>query len=75
MVYTNTIYITLNYRRTLYIEIAYINYFTNSLNIYTDKTLVPNFSTLFSHLSTDKKLYYNNGLFLNKSIDLTSIGL
>ena len=28
-----------------------------------------------SHPSTDGKLYYNSGLFLNKSINPTSIGL
>ena len=61
--YTNIIYIILNYRRTLYIEVAYTNYFTSSLNIYIGKTPVPNSGTLFSHL------------FINKSINLTSIGL
>ena len=73
--YTNITYIVLNYKRTLYIEVAHTNYFTSSLNIYTGKTLVFNFSTLSSHPSTDKKLYYNNSLSLNESIDLTSIGL
>ena len=73
--YTNTIYIALSYRRTPYIEIAHTNYLAGSLNIYTGKTPVPNFGALFSYLSMDKKLYYNSGLFLNKSIDLTSIGL
>ena len=73
--YTNTIYITLSYRRTLYTEIAYTNYLISNLNIYTGKTPVPNSSTLSGHLSTNKKLYYNNSLFLNKSIDLTSISL
>ena len=73
--YTNIIYIVLSYRRTLRIEVAYTNYFTGSLNIYVGKTPVFNFSALSGHLSTDKKLYYNNGLFLNKSIDLTSISL
>ena len=73
--YTNIIYIILNYRRTLYIEVAYINYLTSNLNIYAGKTSVFNFSTLFSHLFIDKKLYYNSSLFLNKSIDLTSISL
>ena len=71
--YTNIIYITLSYKCTLYIEVAYTNYFVGSLNIYTGKTLVPNFGTLFSHLFMDRKLYYNSSLFLNKSIDLTSI--
>ena len=73
--YTDIIYIALSYRHILYIEVAYINYLTGSLNIYTGKTLVPNFSTLSSHLSVDKKLYYNSSLSLNKSINLTSIGL
>ena len=73
--YTNIIYIALSYRCTLYIKVAYTNYFTGSLNIYTGKTLVPNSGTLSSHLSTDKKPYYNSSLSLNKSIDLTSISL
>ena len=73
--YTDIIYIILSYRRTLYTEIAYTNYLTNSLNIYVGKTLIPNFSTPSSYPSVDKKLYYNSGLFLNKSINLTSIGL
>ena len=73
--YTDIIYIALNYRRTLYIKVAYINYLAGSLNIYTGKTPVFNFGALSSYLSVDKKLYYNSGLFLNKSIDLTSIGL
>ena len=75
MVYTNIIYIALSYRRTLYIKVAYTNYLTNSLNIYTSKTPVFNFSTLSSYLSIDKKPYYNSSLFLNKSIDTTSISL
>ena len=65
----------MSYRRILYIEVAYTNCFTNSLNIYTGKTLVFNSSTLSSHPSADKKLYYNSSLSLNKSIDLTSISL
>ena len=73
--YTNTIYIVLSYRHILRIRVAYTNYLTGSLNIYIGKTLVPNFSTPSSYLSADGKLYYNNSLFLNKSIDLTSIGL
>ena len=68
-------HITLSYRRTLYTEVAYINYLTSSLNIYIGKTPVFNFSALSSHLFIDRKPYYNSGLFLNKSIDLTSIGL
>ena len=56
-------------------EVAHTNCLTGSLNIYIGKTLVPNFSTLFNYLSADRKLYYNSGLFLNKSIDSTNIGL
>ena len=73
--YTYTTSITLNYRHILYIEIAHTNYLTSSLNIFIDKTLVPNFNILFAGLFIDGKLYYNSGLFLNKSIDLTSISL
>ena len=73
--YTNIIYIALSYRHILHTEVAYTNCFTGSLNIYIGKTLVPNSSTLSSHLFVDKKLYYNSSLFLNKSIDLTNIGL
>ena len=72
---TNIIYITLNCKRTLYIKITYTNYLISSLNIFAGKTLVPNFSIPFAHLSVNKRLYYNSGLFLNKSIDLTSINL
>ena len=73
--YTNIIYITLSYRRTPRTEVAYINCFASSLNIYAGKTPVPNSSTPSGYLSADKKLYYNSSLFLNESIDLTSIGL
>ena len=73
--YTNIIYIILNYRRTLYIEVAYTNYLTGSLNIYIGKTPILNFSILSSYLSADRKLYYNSSLFLNKSINPTSISL
>ena len=69
------IYVVLNYKHTLYTEVVYTNCFAGNLNIYIGKTLVPNSSTLFSHLSADKKLYYNSSLSLNKSIDLTNIGL
>ena len=73
--YTDIIYVALNYRHTLYIEVAYTNCLTGSLNIYVGKTLVFNSSTPSSHPSADGKLYYNSGLFLNKSIDLISISL
>jgi len=74
-VQTNAINIALSYKYILYMEIAYTNYLTSSLNIFANKTLVPNFSVLFAYLSTNKKLYYNSSLSLNKSIDLTSFGL
>ena len=73
--YTNIIYITLSYRRTPRTEVAYINCLASSSNTYIGKTPVPNFSTSSSHLSADKKPYYNNSLFLNKSIDPTNISL
>ena len=73
--HTDVIYITLNYRRTLRIEIAYINCFVSSSNIYIGKTLVSNSNTLSSYLSVNKKLYYNSSLSLNKSINPTSISL
>ena len=61
--YTNIIYIALNYKRILYIKVAYTNCLTNSLNIYIGKTPVFNSSTPFSYPSADKKLYYNSSLF------------
>jgi len=64
--------ITLNYKYTLYTEVAYTSYFTSSLNIFIGKTLVPSSSVLFTHLFINRKLYYNSGLSLNKSIDLTT---
>jgi len=72
---TNIINTTLSYKRIPRIEVAYTNYLTSSLNIFINKTLVPSFSTLFTYLSIDRKLYYNSGLSLNKSINLTSISL
>jgi len=72
---TNIINIILNYKHTLYTEVAHTNYFINSLNTYIGKTLVPSFGVLFAYPSINKKLYYNGGLFLNKSINLASIGL
>ena len=68
-------YIALSYRRTLYIKVAHTNCLAGSLNIYIGKTLVFNSGAPFSYLSADKKPYYNSSLFLNKSIDLTSIDL
>ena len=67
--------IALNYKRTLYIEVAYTNYLTSSLNTFIDKTPVPSSSVLFTYPFINRKLYYNSGLFLNKSIDLISTSL
>jgi len=74
-VYTYVIYIALNCKRTLRIEVAHTNCLTSSLNIFIGKTLVPSSSVLFAYPFINGKLYYNSGLFLNKSIDLTSTGL
>ena len=73
--YTNAINTTLSYKRTPRTEVAYANCLASSLNTFVDKTLVPSFSALFTHLSIDRKLYYNSSLSLNKSIDLTSTNL
>ena len=73
--HTYVIYITLNYKRTPYIEVAYTSYLTSSLDIFIGKTLVPSSSVLFTYLFIDKKLYYNSGLSLNESINLTSTSL
>jgi hypothetical protein len=72
---TNIIYITLNYKRTPRIEVAYTNYLISSLNISVGKTLVPSSSVLFTYPSVGRKPYYNSSLFLNRSINLTSISL
>jgi len=71
----NIINIALSYKHTLYTEIAHTNCPASSLNIFTDKTLVPSSGTLFTHPFINKKPYYNSSLSLNKSIDPTSIGL
>jgi len=75
LVYTYIISVTLSYKRILYTEVAYTNCLTSSLDIFIDKTLVPSSSALFTYPSIDRKLYYNSGLSLNKSINLTSISL
>ena len=75
MVYTYITSVTLSYKCIPRTEVARTNYLTSSLNTFVDNTLVPSSSALFTHLSIDRKLYYNSGLSLNKSIDLTSINL
>jgi hypothetical protein len=75
LVYTDIINTALSYKRIPRTEVAYTNYLTSSLNIFVDKALVPSSNALFTYLSIDRKLYYNGGLSLNKSIDLTSTSL
>ena len=72
---TNIIYIALSCKRTPYTEVAYTNYLISSLNISIGKTLVPSSSVPFTYPSIGRKPYYSSSLSLNKSIDLTSIGL
>ena len=72
---TNTIYITLSYKRTIRIGVAYTNYLTSSLNISIGKTPVPSSSVLFTYPSIGRKPYYSGSLSLNRSIDPTSISL
>ena len=67
--------ITLSYKHIPRIEVAYTNCLTSSLNIYIGRTLVPDFGALFTHPFVSRKPYYSGGLSLNRSIDLTSIGL
>jgi hypothetical protein len=74
-VHTNIINAALSYKRTPRTEVAYTNCLTSSLDTFADKTPVPSFGAPFTYLSIDRKLYYNSGLSLNKSIDLTSTGL
>ena len=72
---TNTIYIALSYKRTPRTEVAYTNCLIGSLNISIGKTLVPSSGVPFTHPSIGRKLYYSGSLFLNGSIDPTSISL
>ena len=67
--------ITLNYKHTLCTKVVYINCLINNVNIFINKTLVSSFNILFTHLFINKKPYYSSSLSLNKSINLTSIGL
>ena len=72
---TNIIYIALSYKRIPRTGVAYTNYLISSLNISIGKTLVLSSSVPFAYLSIGRKLYYSSSLSLNRSIDLTSIGL
>ena len=73
--YTDITHIALNYKYTLYTEVAYTNCLTSSLDIYVDKTLVSDFSSPFTHPFMDGRLYYSSSLSLNGNIDPTSISL
>ena len=68
-------YITLNYKRTPHIEVARTSYLVSSLNTFIGKIPVPSSNILFTYPFINKRLYYNSGLSLNKSIDLTSTSL
>jgi hypothetical protein len=72
---TDAIYIALSYKRTPRTGVAHTNYLAGSLNIFVGKTPVPSSGVPFTYPSTDRKPYYNSSLSLNRSIDLTSIGL
>jgi len=75
LIHIDIINIALNYKCILYTKVIYINCLASNLNIYINKTPVLSFDILFNYLFINKKLYYNNGLFLNKSINLASISL
>jgi hypothetical protein len=72
---TNTIYIALSCKHTLYTEVAYTNCLASSLNISIGKTPVPSSGVPFTYPSIGTKPYYNSSLSLNGSIDPTSISL
>ena len=73
--HTYAISVALSYKRIPHTEVARTNCLTGNLNIFIGKTPVPGSSALFAHIFIDGKLYYNSGLSLNRSIDLTSTGL
>jgi hypothetical protein len=75
LVHTNATNAASSYKRIPRTGVAYTNCLASSLNTFADKTLVPSSGVLFTRPFIDRKLYYNGGLSLNKSIDLTSTGL
>jgi hypothetical protein len=74
-VHTDATNTALSYKRIPRTEVAYTNCLASSLNTFADKTPVPSFSAPFVYPSVDGKLYYNSGLSLDESIDLTSTNL
>ena len=75
MVYTCATSVALSYKYIPYTEAAYTNCLANSSDTYIGKTPVPDSGVLFAYPFINRRLYYSNSLSLNKSIDLTSIGL
>ena len=73
--YTYATSIALSYKCIPCTEVARTNYLASSLNIFIGKTPVPSSDAPFARLSINRKLYYNGGLSLNRSIDLTSTSL
>ena len=73
--HTYTISVALSYKHILCTEVARTNCLAGSLNIYVGKTPVPSSGVPFTYPSINRRLYYNSGLSLNKSIDPTSTGL
>ena len=73
--HTYIINVSLSYRRIPRTEVAYTSCLASSLGIFIGRIPVPSSNVLFTYPSIDKKLYYNSSLSLNKSINLTSIGL
>ena len=68
-------HIALNYKRIPHIEVAYTNYLASSLDTFIGKTPVSSSGVLFTCPFINKKLYYNSGLSLNRSIGPTSTSL
>ena len=75
MAHSDAMNVAWNCKHILRTEITHTNCLAGSLDTYADKTPVPDFGVLFAHPSVGGKLYYNNSLFLNESIDPTSTGL
>jgi len=74
-VHTYKTSVILSYKRIPYTEVTRTNCLASSLNTFTGKTLVPSSGALFTCPFISKKLYYNNSLFLNRSINPTNTSL
>ena len=73
--HTYTTNVALSCRRIPRTEVAYTNCLVSSLNIFIGKTPISSSNVPFTYPFTDKKPYYSGSLSLNRSINLTSIGL